>query len=89
MFNKLKTDCITHHPLYKKVKFTCPSAPWMKDPELVTAKKHLEHLQSLKNANETNSSKLSDYQKSKVRHKKLIKTAKGSFLHNALSSKKP
>ena len=61
----------------------------MKDPELVTAKKHLEHLQSLKNANETNSSKLSDYQKSKVRHKKLIKTAKGSFLHNALSSKKP
>ena len=55
----------------------------MKDLELVTAKKHLEHLRSLKNANE-----LSDYRKSKVRYKKLIKTIKGSFLQKALTSKK-
>ena len=55
----------------------------MKDLELVTAKKHLEHLRSLKNTNE-----LSDYRKSKVRYKKLIKTTKGSFLQKALSSKK-
>ena len=55
----------------------------MKDLELVTAKKHLEHLRSLKNANE-----LSDYRKSKVRYKKLIKTTKGSFLQKTLTSKK-
>ena len=73
----------------KKVKFTRPPGPWMKDPELFTAKKHLEHLQSLKNAKETDSNKLSDYQKSKVRYKKLIKTTKGSFLRKALNSKNP
>ena len=59
----------------------------MKDPELVTAKKYLEHLQSLKNANDIDSNELSDYRKSKVRYKKLIKTTKGSFLRKALSSK--
>ena len=59
----------------------------MKDPELVTAKKHLEHLRSLKNANENDGNKLSDYRKSKVRYRKLIKTTKGSLLRKALSSK--
>ena len=61
----------------------------MKDPEVIKAKKHLEHLQSLKNDNGTDSNELSDYQKSKVRYKKLIKTKNGSFLCKALSSKKP
>ena len=87
MLNKLITDCIADHTPIKKVKFTCPPAPWMKDPELVTAKKHLEHLRSLKNANDTDSNELSDYRKSKVRYKKLIKTTKGSFLRKALSPK--
>ena len=59
--------------------------PWMKDPELVTAKKHLEHLLGLKNANETDSNELSDYRKSKTRYRKLIKTIKRSFLRKALS----
>ena len=53
MLNKLITDCIADHVPIKKVKFTRPPAPWMKDPELLTAKKDLEHLRSLKNANET------------------------------------
>ena len=57
----------------------------MKDSELVTVKKHLEHLWGLKNANETDSNELSDYQKSKTRYKKLIKTTKRSFLRKALS----
>ena len=74
MLNKLITDCIADHTPIKKVKFTCPPAPWMKDPELVTAKKHLEHLRSLKNANDTDSNELSDYRKSKVRYKKLNKS---------------
>ena len=87
MLNKLITDCIADHAPIKKVKFTRPPAPWMKDPELVAAKKHLEHLRSLKNANETDSNELSDCQKSKVRYKKLIKTTKGSFLRKVLSSK--
>ena len=84
MLNKLITDCLADHTPIKKVKFTRPPAPWMKDSELVTAKKHLEHLRSLKNANETDSNGLSDYRKSKVRYKKLIKTTKGSFLGKAL-----
>ena len=89
MLNKLITDCITDHAPIKRVKFARPPAPWMKDPDLITAKKHLEHLRSLKNANETDSNVLSGYRKSKVRYKKLIKTTKGSFLRKALSSKKP
>ena len=43
MLNKLMADCIADHAPLKKVKFTLPPAPWMKEPELVTAKKHLEH----------------------------------------------
>ena len=41
MINKLVTDCIADHAPIRKVKFTRPPAPWMKDLELVTAKKHL------------------------------------------------
>ena len=87
--NKLITDCKADHAPIKKVKVSRPPAPWMKDPELVKAKKHLEHLRSLKNANWTDSNELSDYRKSKVRYKKLIKNSKRSFLRKALSSKKP
>ena len=72
MLSKLIIYCIADHAPIKKIKFTRPPAPWMKDPELVTAKKHLWHLRSLKNANETDSNALSDYQKSKVRYKQLI-----------------
>ena len=89
MLNKLITDCIADHAPIKKVKFTRPPAPWMKDPELVTAKKHLEHLRSLKNVNGTGSSELSDYRKSKVRYKKLIETTKVTFLRKARNSKNP
>ena len=56
---------------------------------MLQKEKHLEHLQSLRNANETDSNEVSDYRKSKVRYKKLVKTTKGSFLRKALSSKKP
>ena len=61
VLNKLITDCIADHAPIKKVKFTRPLPPWMKGPELVTAKKHLEHLRSLKNPNETDSNELSDH----------------------------
>ena len=70
ILNKLITDSITDHAPIKKIKFTRTSAPWMKEPELVTAKKHLEHLRSLKNANGIGSNELSDYRKSKIRYKK-------------------
>ena len=61
MLNKLITDCIADHAPIKKIRFTRPPVLWMKDPELVTAKKHFEHLRSLKNVDETDSSELSDY----------------------------
>ena len=80
ILNKLITDYIADQAPIKKVKFSRPPAPWMKDPELLKAKKHLKHLGRLKNTNGTDSNELSDYQKSKVRYKKLIKTTKGSFL---------
>ena len=88
MLNKLITDCMADHVPIKKVKFTRSPASWMKDPELVTAKKHFEYLRSLKIVNGTDSNELFDYRKSKVRYKKLIKTTKRSFLHKALTSKK-
>ena len=68
ILNKLITNCIADHAPIKKVKFIRQPAPWIKDPELVTTKEHLEHVQSLKNANGTDSNKLSDYRKSKVRY---------------------
>ena len=89
MLNKLIADCIADHALIKKVKFALPPALLMKDPELVTAKKYLEHLQSLKNTNEIDSNKLADYRKSKVRYKKSINTTKGSLLCKVLNSRKP
>ena len=67
MLNKLITDCILDDAPIKKLKFIHPPVPWMKDPELVIAHEHLEHLQSLKNANETDRKELSEYRKSKVR----------------------
>ena len=88
MCNKMITYCKTDHAPIKKVKFTPPPAPWMKNPEPVTAKKHLEHLRSLKKANETDGNTFSDYQKLNVRCKTLIKTIKRSLLQNALNSKK-
>ena len=44
ILNKLITDYIADQAPIKKVKFSRPPAPWMKDPELLKAKKHLEHL---------------------------------------------
>ena len=48
MLNKLITDFIADHAPIKKVTFTRPTASWMKDLELVTAKKRLEHLRILR-----------------------------------------
>ena len=46
VLNNRINQCISDHARTKKVKSTRPPAPWMKDPEIVIAKKHLENLRN-------------------------------------------
>ena len=41
VLNNLINQYISDHALTKKVKFTRPPAPWMKDPEIISAKNHV------------------------------------------------
>ena len=46
VLNNRINQCISDHARNKKVKSTRPPAPWMKDPEIIIAKKHLENLRN-------------------------------------------
>ena len=37
VLNNLINQCISDYAPTKKVKFTCPPAPWMEDPEIINA----------------------------------------------------
>ena len=44
--NNLINQCISGHSQVKKVKFSLPAAPWMRDPEIIEVKSHLENLRN-------------------------------------------
>ena len=56
----LNNQCISDHVPTEKVKFTCPQAPWMKDPEIIIIKKRLENLKN--KSRDSNHSELSTHQ---------------------------
>ena len=46
VLNKLVHQCISEYVPIKRMKFTRPPAPWMKDPEISKAKNVLDNLQT-------------------------------------------
>ena len=46
VLNKLVNQCVSEHASIKRTKFTHPSAPWLKDPEISKAKNVLENLRT-------------------------------------------
>ena len=86
--NKLITDCITEHAPTKRVKFTRPPAPWMNDPEIISAKNTLEHLRTTsRDANHTDSNIRETYREARNTYKKSITSKKSAFIKKTLSSK--
>ena len=74
----------------KKVKFTRPSALWVKDPEIISAKNHLENLRNTsRDSNHTESSARQSYQAARNNYKKTIRSKKATLLRKVLSSKNP
>ena len=47
VLNDLITNCIDHHAPLKRIKFTRPAAPWMKDPEIQRLQHHRNHYRRL------------------------------------------
>ena len=46
VLNNQINQWISDHATTKKVKFTRPPAPWMKHPEIISVKNHLENLRN-------------------------------------------
>ena len=90
VLNNLINKCISDHAPTKKVKFTRPPAPWMKDLEIISAKNHLENLRNTsRDSNHTETSARQSYQAARNNYKKTIRSKKATFLRKALSSKNP
>ena len=71
VLNNLINQCISDHAPTKKVKFTRPPAPWMKDPEITSARNHLENLQNtFDDSNHTEPSALQSYKAARNNYKK-------------------
>ena len=88
ILNKLILDCIEKHAPIKRIRLTRPVAPWMKDESIVNLKTQLEHHRHKARASkEENDWK--NYQATRNKLKKTIKTTKVTFLRKAMSSKNP
>ena len=88
VLNKLILDCIEKHAPIKRIRLTRPVAPWMKDESIVNLKTQLEHHPHKARASkEENDWK--NYQVTRNKLKKTIKTTKAAFLRKAMSSRNP
>ena len=88
ILNKLILDCIEKHAPIKRIRLTRPVAPWMKDESIVNLKTQLEHHRHKARASkEENDWK--NYQVTRNKLKKTIKTTKAAFLQRTMSSKNP
>ena len=87
IMNSLIKECIDRHAPLKRTKITRPSAPWLKDPDIVKAKAKRDLLQ--KNApKDKNDDEWQKFRDVKNRLKQSIKKAKREFTKKLLSSKK-
>ena len=72
------------------MKFTRPPEPWIKNPEIISAKNHLQNLwNTLLDSNNTEPSARQSYQAARNNYNKTTRSKKAAFLQNALSSKNP
>ena len=79
--NNRINQCICGHSPVKKVKFSLPAAPWMRDPEIIEAKSHLENLRNTSHdSNHTELSAHQSYQAARNNYKKNIRFKKATFL---------
>ena len=68
VFNNVINQCMSDHAPTKKVKFTRPQAPWMKEPEIIN---HLENLRNTSHdLNHTEPSARQSYQAARKTIKK-------------------
>ena len=71
VLNNLVNRYISDRAPTKKVKLTRPPAPWMKDPEIIVAKNHLENLRNTsRDSNHTELSASQSYQAARNNYKK-------------------
>ena len=91
VLNKLVNQYLSEHAPMKQTKFTRPLAPWMKDPEISSAKNFLDNLRT--KSRDLNQSDQTAPRTTKVqeidRKKKTITWKKTTFLSKALSSGYP
>ena len=90
VLNKLVNQGTSEHAPIKRMKFTRPPAPWLKDPEISQAKNVLDNLQTKsRDLNHFDLTVRQNYQTAKNRYKETIRSKKASFLRKALSSRNP
>ena len=88
ILNKLILDCIEKHAPIKRIRLTRPVTPRMKYESIMNLKTQLEHHRHKTRAcKEENDRK--NYQVTRNKLKKTIKTTKVAFLRKAMSSKNP
>ena len=70
---ELVNQCISEHAPIKQTKFTCPPAPWMKDPEISKAKNVLDNLRTKSYyLNHSDLTVCQNYQSARNRYKKQL-----------------
>ena len=90
VLNQLVNQCISEHAPTKKMKFTRPPAPWMKDPEIYSAKNILENLRTTsRDLYHSDPNTRQSYQTARNNYKQIIRSKKATFLQKALSSRNP
>ena len=78
ILNNPFSDCSDSHAPILRRKLTCPIAPWMKDPTIVSGRQILE-LSQIKSLDSKNPKEHQKYLKDKKQYKKTIKDKKNSF----------
>ena len=78
ILNKSFSDCSESHAPIRQGKLTCPIAPCMKDPTIVSGHQILE-LSRIKSLDSKNPKEHQKYLKDKKQYKKTIKDKENSF----------
>ena len=79
----LISECLSRHAPLKRIKFTRPPAPWMKEPSITNSKNSLEEARKSKSRDHR------EYVDLRNNHKKLIRKVKSKFIRKSLSSRNP
>ena len=87
VFNELISNHINEHAPLKTIRVTCPTAPWMKDTDIVDLQQKCHQLRTL--CHTTNrETDWNDFRNVRNKLKTKIKSTKSNFYRKALSSKK-